>query len=165
MASALPVPPVRGHARRQRIMAVSDVIGLRVLQLRQRTFAHAGLQHADPWADERVLSFVCAVPQQVVQRQSSPKHLTREAMRGVLPDAARTSPAPSNQYPLYQRAFVEREVATVRELMRDSRADAAGLLDAGAVLATYESLLRGEPVYHDFWYPLTVELWLRRWWG
>lgn len=165
MTQALPVPPVRGHARRQRVMAVSDVIGLRVLQLRQRTFASAGLQHADPWGDERLLNYVCALPQHRVQRQGLPKELARQAMRGVLPERVRTSPAHSNQYPLYQRAFAEREVATVRGLLRDSRADAAGLLDAGAVLDTYESYLRGEPLQHDFWYPLTVELWLRRWWG
>jgi asparagine synthase (glutamine-hydrolysing) len=165
MDAAMPVPAVRGHARLQRVMSISDVISLRVAQLRQRTFSRHGLQYADPWGDRRLVEFVCAVPQWVVQRQSEPKKITRDAMRGVLPDNARLTPAVSNQYPLFHRAFNEREVENVRGLLRDSRAEAAGLLDAGAVLSAYESYLRKQDQAHDFWYPLTVELWLRRWWG
>lgn len=162
--AAMPVPEVRGHARLQRMMTITHVISLRVAAHRQRTFARFGLQYADPWGDRRLAELVCSIPQWVVQRQSGPKKITRDAMRGLLPDAARLSPAPSNHYPLFHRAFNERETGAVRTLLQDSRAEALGLLDARAVLAAYESYLRGEDQSDDFWYPLTVELWLRRWW-
>ena len=156
--------PVRSHARAQRYSSVFHIVSQRVAQAHERTFARHGLIYADPWGDRRIAEFVCAAPQWRVQRHSRPKMLTQEAVRGVVPEAARRNPARRNPVGLFRRAFNERETETVRAMMRDSRAEAAGLLDAKAVLQVFESYLQGQDVSHDFWHPLCVEMWLRRWW-
>ncbi len=164
VAEATAVPPLRGQARVERYGSVFHVVSLRVAQLRHRTHAAFGLGQSDPWGDRRIAEFVCAAPQWVVQRRSEPKALVRGAMRGVLPEPARQQARRHGPYGLFRRAFNEREVDTVRRLFRDSRAAAHGWLDAGRVLDCYEAYLRGADLEHDFWFPLCVELWLRRWW-
>ena len=164
VAEATAAPSLGSHARRQRYGSVFNVVSLRVAQLRHRTHAAFGLGQTDPWGDRRIAEFVCAVPQWVVQRRSDPKALARGAMRGVLPEPARQQARRHGPYGLFRRAFDEREVATVRELFRDSRAAAHGWLDAERALGSYEAYLGGADLQHDFWFPLCVELWLRRWW-
>lgn len=164
MAEADARAPIRDHARRERHASVFHLVSLRVAQLRRRSYARYGLTYADPWGDRRIAEFVCAVPQWRVQRPSRPKMLTRQAMRGVVPESARRHPARSAPVGLFRRAFNDREVSTVYALLDDSRAAAAGWLDPDAVRASYESYRRGEDQAHDFWHPLCVEMWLRAWW-
>lgn len=157
-------PPIRGHARLQRYHAVFNHGGLRIAELRQRTGAAAGVVHLDPWGDRRLAEFVCAVPQWHVQRRTAPRRLAYEAMRGILPEPARSQMRRHGPYSLVRRSYDEREVGTIRGLFTDSRAAAHGWLDAGEVLASYDAYLAGQGSRHDFWFPICVELWLRRWW-
>lgn len=164
MRSFAPTTTIRDHARRERYASVFHPDSLRIARLRQRTFARHGLTYADPWGDRRIAAFVCAIPQWRVQRHARPKLLTQEAMRGVVPEAARRSPSRASPVGLFRRAFNERETTTVHRLLDDSRAASAGWLDAEALRASFDSYLRGEDQQHDFWHPLCVEMWLRRWW-
>jgi asparagine synthase (glutamine-hydrolysing) len=164
MEAASPAPAVRGHARLQRAASISDVSSLRIAEMRQRSARRRGLDHADPWADVRLAQFALDVPQWRLQRYSRGKYLARDAMNGIMPEAARRNARQVFPVGLYKRAFNEREVGTVRSLMQDSRAAALGWLDAGEVLKAYDTYLGGGNLAHDFWYPITVELWLRAWW-
>jgi asparagine synthetase B (glutamine-hydrolysing) len=118
----------------------------------------------DPWADVRLVDFALAVPQWRLQRYSRGKYLARSAMRGIMPEGARRNARQVVPVGLYRRAFNDREVDTVRSLMRTSRAAERGLLDASEVLKAYDLYLNGGDLAYDFWYPITVELWLRAWW-
>jgi asparagine synthetase B (glutamine-hydrolysing) len=167
LAADLHLPRTRSVGRLHRYRAVYAPTSLRQTEMRERTFARQGLRHADPWNDRRIAEFVCAVPQWLLQRQSAPKAMVARAAADLVPHAARSAvdrPARSNPAPLFRRGFNEREVDTVRRLMTGSRAADLGLLDPTAVLASYDDYLAGRDLRHDFWSPLTVELWLRRWW-
>ena len=164
MDAFTPTWDMRDPARRERYASVFHPDSLRVAQLRRRSFVHQGVEYADPWGDRRIAAYVCAIPQWQVQRHSRPKMLTQEAMRGIVPEPVRRRPSRSSPVGLFRRAFNERETATVHRLLDDSRAAAAGWLDAKAVRASFESYLRGEDQAHDFWHPLCVEMWLRKWW-
>jgi len=39
-----------------------------------------------------------------------------------------------------------------------------GFVDPVQLRSSYDRFLRGEPVRHDFWWPLTLEMWLRAHW-
>jgi hypothetical protein len=52
----------------------------------------------------------------------------------------------------------------VRDLLTHSRAAAHGWLDEAAVRDVHQGYLETGDSHWDFWWPLTVEMWLRRWW-
>lgn len=164
IAAAEAKAPIRNHARRERHASAFHVMSLRVAQLRRRTWAKWGPTYADPWGDRRIAEFVCAIPQWRLQRFSRPKLLAQQAMQGIIPDQVRRNPSRAAPVGLFRRAFDDREVSTVHRLLDDSRASAAGWLDAEAVRESFESYRRGEDQAHDFWHPLCVEMWLRAWW-
>jgi asparagine synthase (glutamine-hydrolysing) len=157
-------PPIRGHARLQRYTSVSDLTSLRLAEQRQRSAARRGMMHADPWADRRLAEFALAVPQWRLQRYSREKYLAREAMRDLMPEHERLAARHGGPIGLFRRAFDERAVGAIRELLATSRAAQHGWLDPRPVLEVYEVYLRTGSLTHQIWFPLTVERWLRAWW-
>lgn len=164
MEAASAVPRLRGQARLQRAGSILHVASLRIAEMRQRSSRRHGLDHMDPWADVRLAEFALAVPQWRLQRYSRGKYLARSAMRGIMPEGPRQNARQVAPVGLYRRAFNDREVATVRSLMKTSRAAERGWLDPSEVLKAYDVYLSGGDLAYDFWYPITVELWLRAWW-
>jgi asparagine synthetase B (glutamine-hydrolysing) len=62
---------------------------LNVLEETNKMSASYGLEPAYPFMDRDLISFIMAIPGEVVNWQGVPKGLFREAMRGVLPEAIR----------------------------------------------------------------------------
>ena len=62
---------------------------LNVLEKANKMSASYGLEPAYPFMDRDLISFIMAIPGEVVNWQGVPKGLFREAMRGVLPEAIR----------------------------------------------------------------------------
>ena len=62
---------------------------LSVLEESRKMCAVYGLEPAYPFLDRDLISFVMAIPGEVVNWQGVPKGLFREAMKGVLPEAIR----------------------------------------------------------------------------
>jgi asparagine synthase (glutamine-hydrolysing) len=153
-----------GHARTERFRRVFDAHAARLATVANRVQARHGMAYAEPFADRRLIEFVLALPQWQVQRRGRPKTLLRDAMIGILPDEIRGRLEKRLPTGLYERGMRDREVATVRSLLADSRAAHAGWLDAGAVRDVYEAYLRTGRMGAEIWWPLTVEMWLRRWW-
>lgn len=158
------VPTVAGYARRQRFSSIFHPTAMRIAELRQRASARLGLLHADPWSDRRLAEFVLAVPQSRVQRYSSDRHLTRNAMRGIMPDRLLSQTRRGWPASLFSHAFTEREVGKVRDLFTTSRAAKHGWLNAEDVLGAYNHYLQGGEFQASLLYPLNVEVWLRSWW-
>lgn len=161
--AATRVPAIRSHARILRQASIFHVETLRHAEYLQRTFARFGIRHADPWADRRLVDFALGVPQWRLQRHSREKYLAVSAMRGIMPERLRRAMRQQVPFSLYQRAFNDREVTSVRKLLATSEAAKHGWIDAQKALANFEAYVLGKPAL-DFWPTLTVELWLRRWW-
>ncbi len=159
----LPVPAgLHGYARRQRYRTALMPLHMRTATLFERRCARAGLAAADPWSDRRLVEFALAVPQRAINRAGENKRIARRAMRGVMPEAARRAAGKTSPKPLYERALRRRAQAAVRRLLSDTRAEALGYVDGGALRAYYEGYLRGAREDYRFWYALTLEMWLRQ---
>lgn len=154
-----------GYARSARYRRVFDAQSVRLAVLANRTHARFGIGFADPFADRRLIELVLSLPQWNVQRRRRPKMLMREAMRGIVPEPAHRRLRKTLPTGLHERGVREREVHTVRALLADSTAADRGWLDARAVLTVYEHYVRTGRTSADYWWPLTVEMWLRRWWS
>jgi asparagine synthase (glutamine-hydrolysing) len=159
-----PPPTMRDHARRMRYRRVFSSAPSRLATLHERLRARHGLGFADPWSDRRLAEFVLATPQWRIQRVSEPKRIAREAMRGVMPEEARREAQKIEPVSLFDLGFKDKAKRTVLDLIDNSQAAERGYLDEEALHNTYESYLRDEPQRHDFWRPLTIETWLRRYW-
>lgn len=159
-----PAPPDMDPARQSRHRRIFMFPGMRrSVALERRRAAH-GLEYADPWSDRRIAEFIMAVPPHMVTRLSEPKRILRQAMRGTMPDAALNQAGKIEPVALFHRGFRERAIHTVRDLLTDSRMVARGFVDAGALAREFEGYLEDKPSPHDFWWPLTLEMWLRAHW-
>jgi asparagine synthase (glutamine-hydrolysing) len=154
-----------GYARSLRHARLFSPQGVRIATLGERRQARHGIGFADPYADRRLIELVLALPQWQVQRRGRPKLLMRDAMSGVIPEAACRTAGKQIPVGLFDRAFRDRAVPLVRELLTGSRAAAEGWLDESAALTAFEGYVRTGRSANDFWWPLMVEWWLRRWWS
>lgn len=154
-----------GLARTERYRRVFDDHAARLATVANRAQARHGTDYAEPFADRRLIEFVLSLPQWRVQRRGRPKALIRDALAGVLPEEIRGRLGKRLPTGLYERGMREREVGTVRALLTDSRAAEHGWLDADAVREVYERYLTTGRMSAEIWWPLTVEMWLRRWWS
>jgi asparagine synthase (glutamine-hydrolysing) len=152
-------------ARRMRYRRVFFFKGLKHPLLRERYHAKFGMGFADPWSDRRIASFILAAPQWIVQRPSRPKRLAWEAMRGLMPEVPRQNAGKIEPGSLFDYGFKVRARETVLALITNSRAAARGYLDEAVLRSRYDAFLGGKPPRHDFWWPLTLEMWLRRNWA
>jgi asparagine synthase (glutamine-hydrolysing) len=138
------------------------------LRAEDRNCEAAGLSHADPFFDYRLMEFMFRVPGKMKIRDGVTKRLLREAMRGILPEETRTrvkktgwnapahiwfnGPAVAQLRDLvHSRAFRERgiyNVAEVDRLIEEHRT----IVDTGAARDNHMMFL---------WQLLNVELWFQ----
>ena len=160
-----PQPTTKDYARRMRYKLIFTFMHMRGMVWSERTWARFGLGFADPWSDRRLASFVMASPQWRIQRVRESKRIARRAMRGIMPEKVRRSVSKITLYPLYERALKEQAKDTILDLVTDSQSAARGYLDEGVLREHYQSIRRGEPEHPCFWWTLTLEMWLRRYWS
>jgi asparagine synthase (glutamine-hydrolysing) len=133
----------------------------------ERLLAGAGIRYVDPWADRELAELALRIPQYVITPAGEPKRLLREAMRGVLPEAARVAAAKRSPQPLYVRGLADRARSVVLSLIDGSRAASLGFIDEMALRRAYERFVgRPERVsdreWRALWRFIDVEEWLRR---
>jgi asparagine synthase (glutamine-hydrolysing) len=162
---SVPRPTMNELARQARYKSIFSLASARIISLNERTRAYFGLGFADPWSDRRLASLVLGAPQWRIQRFTQPKRIARLAMRGVMPEGTRKTAGKIEPVSLFHRGFKERAKNTVLALIEGSRAAAWGYVDEEALRKRYLSYLRDEPQTFDFWWPLTLEMWLRRYWA
>jgi len=160
--SATHAPPgLHGEVRRRRYEAVFANLVASAMTWSEKLHAEAGIALADPWSDRRLAEFVMATPPWMVQRLHVPKRLAREGMRGVMPEAVRSSLAKVAPYPLYRRALEHSAVHVIEDLIRDPITAAHGFIDADALRAHYADVRSGARDHAGLWPTLTLEVWLR----
>jgi asparagine synthase (glutamine-hydrolysing) len=161
---ALPPAGLQG-ARAERYGRLFATGGLLDPTSLERHCSRYGLDLRNPWSDRRLASFVLAVPQWVIQRPSAPKRIARQAMRGIMPEGALRSAGKTEPAALFERGFSDRARATVSSLATDSQLVARGFVDDAKLRALYDALAEGRHGGHDPWWPITMEMWLRRYWS
>jgi hypothetical protein len=112
-----------------------------------------------------VAEYVLAIPQQQVHRRSESKRLALRAVRPLLPDGIAGRLGKREPIRLFERGFRDQGLPVVRELLADPRMASRGYVEIPRLEADFEGFLNGEPVRHDFWWPLTLEMWLHSHWG
>ncbi len=160
-----PRSPLTDQARQVRYGRIFMLSSSRLMSADERTRARYGLGFADPWSDRRLAQFVLAVPQWRIQRVGESKRIARLAMRGLMPEQVRHRAGKTIPVSLFDRGFKERARDTVFALITGPRAGDRGYLDEAAFRNYYESFLRDGPQPYDFWWVLTLEMWLRRYWS
>jgi len=126
--------------------------------------AHFGLGDADPFSDRRLVSFVLAVPQRIINRAGEIKRVARRSMRGIMPEEVRRAAGKINPTPLLDVAIKERARDTAQDLLTDPRAEAYGYLDGKTLRDHMAAYRRGDRRELDWWNALSLEMWLRRYW-
>lgn len=156
---------LRTFARQQRYQAVFVSMHMRGVVWSERTQARYGIGFADPWSDRRIVSFAVAVPQRVLNRTGEDKRLARQAMRGIMPEEVRQAVTKIIPYPLYEWAITKKEKDTVLDLTTNMEASRRGFVREEVLRDHFEAICRGETEHPFFWWALTLEMWLRQYWG
>ncbi len=164
IAASRTLPDFGGLGRSTRFARVTSPQSARLAVHAERTLARAGMVAADPYADRRLAELLLALPAWQVQRRGERKRLARRALAGIVPEAARVGAAKTIPSQLYDRGLRDRASATIDTLLTEPVAAEHGWLDAEAVRAAHDRYRRTGRVPHDYWWVLTTELWLRRWW-
>jgi asparagine synthase (glutamine-hydrolysing) len=158
------LPRFGGIGRSTRFARVSANQSARLAVHAERTLARSGMVAADPYADRRLAELVLALPAWQVQRRREHKRLARRALTGIVPESARLEATKNIPSALYDRGLRDRATATVDALLTSSVAAEHGWLNADAVRAAHDRYRHTGQLTHDYWWVLTTELWLRRWW-
>jgi hypothetical protein len=111
-----------------------------------------------------VAEYVHAIPQHEVNRRTESKRLARRSTRDLVPPDTRARLGKLEPDALFYRGFRELALSTVRELMNDPVAARMGFIDASELRFWCDRYLKGEPTRYEFWWPLTLEMWLRVHW-
>lgn len=119
-----------------------------------------GLEFADPWADLRVIEFLLATRPWRLQRAGASKHLVREAMRPLAPNAVDRW-RHGHQQGMFERGLRDRARGTVLELVERPRLVALGLVDEEALRVAAHAFVDGRHQHFTFWLALSMEIWLR----
>lgn len=154
--------PGSTEAARQRLARIVYARGIRDPVVTEREAAAHGLRWADPWSDVRLARLVLSMPPWRVQRPSEPKALARNALRGIVPERARSRLDKHQPGALFDRAFREREVDQILRLFTGSQLEARGWANERWLREAALAYARGGVVRADLWWSITLERWLRR---
>ena len=127
----------------------------------ERRVARFGLQYEDPWSDRRILEFVCAIPQHLLNRVDDTKRLARRALVGLVPPEVQDSARKIIPASFGLHALREREHSSLLTLITDMTAAEAGLVDEAALSKHIKDFLGGADFLSGAWAAVTLEAWLR----
>lgn len=146
------------HARRN--MVFDHFTELGNIQ-NERRVARYGLHYDDPWSDRRILEFVCAVPQHLLNRVDDTKRLARRALAGLVPPEVQQSAQKIIPADFGAHALREREQRSLRTLTTNMSAARAGLVDERVLAKEVSDFLDGGEFLSGVWSAVTLEAWLR----
>lgn len=126
----------------------------------RRLVATHGLDLRYVYRDPQVIRFMAALPSHFCQRGDCQKWITREMLRGAIPEPVRVRPKSGSLEAYFRYGMYQREAATVAELLRDRRARWPDYLQAPRL---FEALAnpRDESDLLLVWLAASYELWWR----
>jgi asparagine synthase (glutamine-hydrolysing) len=158
-------PPLSGLARGDRYRSIFLPLFFRAAVEQERHNATRGIGYSDPWSDRRIAEYVLSIPANALSRLGDEKRITRQAMKGVMPEEVRRSARKIVPTPLYQRVLRHDGREAIIELFSGSRLAARGFIDESRMQRGYTRFLDGGPEDPCLWRAITAELWLRRHWN
>ncbi len=153
------------YAARDRYLHITSPLVTRGVGYAERITSRHGVGLADPWSDRRLVDFILACPQYLVDSPLEAKRMARRAMEGVMSDEAIRSIGKVSPEGLYADALRRKAHAKVLGLVTNSRCAELGYIDEPALRARFERYVRGEENLFDLWPTLSLEIWLRRYWA
>jgi asparagine synthase (glutamine-hydrolysing) len=156
------VPKGMGFAARERYRSVFSAMHMWGVGWSDRMHALRGVGFADAWSDRRLVEFVLAVPQRVLNTVGDEKRLVRRAMASLIPPHLLSGLGKTDPYPLFDRALRARAAPTIETLLGSSRASSRGWLDGESLAAHYRAVRDGGEEWHSLWWALSTEAWLRQ---
>lgn len=138
------------------------------LRAEDRNCESAGLAHADPFFDYRLVEFMFRVPGAMKIRDGVTKRLLREAMKGILPEETRTRVKKTGWNAPAHVWFSGSAVEQLLDLVHSSAFRERGIYDVAEVVRLIEehiSIVRSGMAQDNhmmfLWQLLNVELWFQ----
>lgn len=151
-------------ARRRRVRTILANLHMRGVVATERCHAARGLDFADPWSDVELARLCVAADQNLLNHPGEEKRLVRAAMKGIIPETARIACRKTVPQPVYLEALRTWESDTVRCLLDRPRVQAMGFVEADVLTDHFEAFVSGAELMPQFWWTLSLEMWLRRYW-
>lgn len=153
--------PFESYAKGRRYWRIFMLAGVQIATYREKELAKSGMGFADPWSDSRLARFILSIPPYLVDRPAARKFIARQAMSGVIPKAAIDKTQKTIPGSHFDMGFRNKSKEKIFELVQNSKISALGYVDENSLLTSYQNYLSGQPPKHDFWWPITLEMWLR----
>lgn len=147
--------------RQERLRMLDDRWIPPTVGVNARLGADYGIEFVHPLLDHRLLEFAASLPVAQAIRYGQRKIIVRNALRDVLPASIVNRWQKIVPTKISMRGLYEREQAKVWGYLTDMRAAGLGYVDEAALQESYRQYLQGTGG-DEFWYPLTLEDWLRR---
>lgn len=149
-------------ARQSRLRMLDDRMIPPTVAENARLGAEYGIEFSHPLLDHRLLEFAASLPIDQAIRNGQRKIIVRNALRGSLPASVVNMWDKILPTEISQRGLFEREQAKVWGYLTNTRAAELGYVDEAVVQDMYRAYLAGARNDDRFWYVLTLEDWLRR---
>ncbi|HEX9443861.1 MAG TPA: asparagine synthase (glutamine-hydrolyzing) [Candidatus Binatia bacterium] len=113
-----------------------------------------------PLLDHKLVEFTATIPPELKLRGGATKHIFKQAMRGILPDAIIDRPKQGFGVPL-EHWFRGKLASFVRDLLLSSRSRQRGIFDPGYIERLLRMHRRGRGCDIELWTLISFELWCR----
>jgi asparagine synthase (glutamine-hydrolysing) len=156
------MPPLTVYEQHRRALMAGGLSY--VLELNDKTAAAWALDARHPFMDKRLIEFCLALPPQQKLRAGWSRHILRNAMKGVLPEAVRTRRSKANLEPNFVHTLLKFERSRMDALILPERSDAEIFLNWRVVQSAYGRLCTNTYRSQDIatvWKAVTLMLWLR----
>lgn len=124
------------------------------------SMAHS-LEARVPLLDHRLVEFAATIPPELRLHNGSTKHIFKQAMRGILPDAIIDRPKQGFAVPL-EGWFRGQLDSFVRDLLLSETCRARQLFNPAYVERLLQLHAAGRPLGLELWTMISFELWCRR---
>lgn len=133
-------------------------------ELGRRFHCLFGIELVAPYRDPRVIDFAAALPAHYQYRHGQSKWLTREIMRGALPETVRSRPKAGSLAAFFRKGVLDRSAVEVARLLDAADARWPQYVAPEALRRAREKALT-EADLLLIWLCLSYELWWRAHWG
>ena len=147
--------------RSRRLMVLNHPLAPHIEELQSRHASTCGVEWRSPLADHRLMEFAASLPTNQTFADGRDKMIVRRGQSGYLPDELLNQKHKILPSSILRKSFVARR-EKLDELMTGMRAAEIGLIDERRVQESVRDYLEGGNSNELFWYVLTLEDWLRR---
>lgn len=122
-----------------------------------------GIEMRYPLWDHRFVEFALSLPSDQIYHAGYTKWIVRRSLRGRLPESVLDMFNKIVPAAIAARGLRERSVGTIKKFLSHMRLEELGVVNANLVKQAYQDYLDGKTDSIDFFLPVFVEAWLRRW--